>query len=516
MTCLDFLIIFHIFINVTAFTPKTHDMARPKKEKKRIICKNCDIEFEVIPSSKQEFCNKTCAQQYKGKDKSWLKKRESTCLEKYGTKVAFQSEQVQNTYKNNLQEKYGVTNPFLIKEVQDKSRNTIIERYGVEIAAKNKEIGDKISKKLKGRTLPRKNFVEVKWEKLLNYYNISGMKPLFDKEYLDQNMLSHLFKNKFQFQCDKCSSITDVYLSNGYLPSCNCSDYKGYSLVEDELVVFLSEYISMDRILLNRRDILPNRLEIDIYLPDYNLAIEINGVYWHSESMGKYKNYHLYKTDECEKQGIHLIHILDYEWIFKKHIIQSVILNKLNKISSKIYARKCELKKIDDVKIVKQFLNDNHIQGYTHSSINLGLYHNNELVSLMTFSKNRFKKNSNEMEMVRFCNKLNTNITGGASKLFKHFITNYNTSSLPVLSFADRRFFDGNLYKTLGFLFVEKTSPSYIYWKNNIILNRMSCQKHKLSKLLDNFNSNLTEYENMLANGWRRVWDSGNLKWIYK
>lgn len=513
MKYLDFSAKLCIFINVTSFAPKTYNMSKPKK---KIICKNCNKEFEVIPSSKQEFCNKSCSQQYKGKDKSWLEKRENTCLKKYGTKNAFQSEQVQNKYKNNLQSKYGVKNPFFVKEIKDKSRNTIIERYGVNIASQNKDISDKISKKLKGRTLPRRNFIEVKWEKIMNYYDISGMKPLFDKDYLDSNMLSHDFGNKFKFRCDKCSAETEVYLSNGYLPSCKCSDYKGYSLVEDEIIVFLSQFVDEREIFLNRRDILPNRLELDIYIPSHNLAIEVNGVYWHSESMGKYRNYHLYKTEKCKEKGIKLIHILDYEWIFKKHIIQSVILNKIGKTLKTLYARKCKVKEIDDVKIVKQFLNDNHIQGYTHSSTNLGLYYDNDLVSIMTFAKNRFKKNSNELEMVRFCTKLNINIVGGASKLFKYFIKNHNIFNLPILSFADRRFFDGNLYQMLGFTFIENTSPSYIYWKNNVILNRMSCQKHKLPKLLDKFDSNLTEYENMLANGWRRVWDSGNLKWLYK
>jgi hypothetical protein len=133
----------------------------------------------------------------------------------------------------------------------------------------------------------------------------------------------------------------------------------------------------------------------------------------------------------------------------------------------------------------------------------------------MTFSKNRFKKDSNEMEMVRFCNKLNYNIIGGASKLFSYFNKNINNKNLNIISFSDRRFFDGNLYLNLGFEFIKNTSPSYIYWKDNIILNRMSCQKHKLNKILNNFNPNKTEYMNMIDNGWRRVWDSGNGKWLF-
>ena len=134
----------------------------------------------------------------------------------------------------------------------------------------------------------------------------------------------------------------------------------------------------------------------------------------------------------------------------------------------------------------------------------------------MTFSKNRFKKNSNEWEMVRFCNLLNTNVVGAASKLFKHFNKHFNNDNLPIISFSDRRFFNGNLYKTLGFEFNKNTTPSYIYWKDSKVLNRMSCQKHKLPKLLENFDVDKSEYQNMIANGWKRVWDSGNTKWMFK
>jgi hypothetical protein len=493
-------------------------MARPKGIRIQKICKHCNNEFEVPPYlEKQTFCSNKCAQQYKGVDKEWIMKRENTCLEQYGTKNAFQSQRVQKKYKNNLLEKYGVDNPFLVKEIKDKATQSIEKKYGSKIASKNKEVAGKISKTLKGRIISRENFVDIKWEKLEKYYEVSKMKPLFDKEYLNFNKLNHAFQNKFKFQCEKCDEITEVYLSNGYLPSCKCSEYKGYSLIEDELLVFVSELLGEERIYTNRRDILPNRLELDLYIPFHNLAIEVNGVYWHSESMGKYRDYHLYKTEKCIENGIELIHILDYEWIFKKPIIQSILRNKLSKNIHNIYARKCEVRVIEDTKIIREFLDNNHIQGYSHASINLGLYHNSQLVSLMTFAKNRFKKRANEWEMVRFCNMLNTNIVGGASKLFKYFNQTYNNiDSLPIISFADRRFFNGNLYKKLGFDFEQNTKPSYIYWKDNRVLNRMSCQKHKLNKILKHFDSTKSEYENMKSNGWFRVWDSGNIKWVYK
>jgi hypothetical protein len=491
-------------------------MGRPKSKLENRICKNCNNQFEIKPSKKNIFCSTSCAQIYtKSKNKEWLNKRDKTNINKYGVKSPLESDIVKENYKQSILSKYGVENPFQVKEFRDKANNTILQKYGVKYANQNKEVSNKISKKLKNRVLDRTNFIEIKWEKLKEYEKVSDMVPLFNKEDLIDKKLNIEYDNKFKFKCNKCDSITEVYLSNGYLPACKCSNYKGYSIIEEEISKFLIEHLDGVKIELNKRDILPNRLEVDCYIPSFNLAVEVNGIYWHSESMGKYRDYHLYKTEQCNSKGIDLVHILDYEWVYKKPIIKSILLNKLKLNKNKLYARKCIIKEITDIKELKEFLNINHIQGYTHSKTNLGLYYNNELISVMTFGKNRFKKNSNEIEMIRFCNKLNMNIIGGASKLFNHFIKNHNNEKNDIISFADRRFFDGKLYEQLGFSFESNTFPSYIYWKNNIILNRISCQKHKLEKLLDKFDSNKTEYENMKENGWRRVWDCGNIKYKF-
>jgi hypothetical protein len=488
-----------------------------EKPLKSNICKNCTVEFFTKHWKNQQFCTKSCAQQFKGKDKSWLEKRKKTCLKKYGNEIAIMSDQVRKKYKDTLFEKYGtISSPFENEEIKNKANETNIKKYGDKYASKNKDIADKISKSLKGRILPRNNFIDIKWEKLLVYQEETGMVPLFNKEFLIENKLNWEFGNKFLFQCNKCLSITEVGLGGGYLPCCHkCSNFRGYSLIEEELIVFLKQHIDIDISNLNRRDILPSRLELDIYLPDFNIAIEVNGVYWHSESMGKYRDYHLHKTIKCNEKNLELIHIFDFEWLKKKEIIKSMLLNKLGKTPNRIYARKCEIREISETHIVKEFLIFNHIQGYTHASVNLGLYYNNELVACMTFGKNRFKKQSNEWEMVRFCNKLNTNIIGGASRLFKYFNKNLNSNKLNIISFSDRRFFNGGLYKQLGFDFDKFTKPSYFYWKNERVYNRMSYQKHKLHKLLEIFDNNKTEYQNMLDNKFIRIWDCGNSKWTY-
>jgi len=253
---------------------------------------------------------------------------------------------------------------------------------------------------------------------------------------------------------------------------------------------------------------------LDIFIPSLNLAIEFNGTFWHSEISGnKNKVYHLNKTKSCIFKGIKLIHIFQFEWDTKKEIIKSILKNIIKKTPNKIYARECEVRDIT-LQCSIDFLEKNHLQGKDKSSIKLGLYHKNELVSVMTFCKSRFDKKC-EYEMSRYCNNLNTSIIGGGNKLFSHFINSYRPNSM--VSYSDRRYFNGNIYRQLGFTFVDNTSPSYFYLKEyKIVFNRINFQKHKLKKVLSNFDDKLSEWENMKINGFDRIWDCGHSKWVIK
>jgi hypothetical protein len=192
-----------------------------------------------------------------------------------------------------------------------------------------------------------------------------------------------------------------------------------------------------------------------------------------------------------------------------------MILNKLGKTPNKIYARKTSIKEINDNKLVKDFLNNNHLQGYIASSIKIGLYYNDELVSLMTFGKGRValgSRNYNGYELLRFCSKLNTNVLGGANKLFKYFIKKYKPQN--VISYADRGRSNGLLYEKLGFSLIGYTKPNYYYIVNNVRHHRFNYRKDKLVK--DGFDKNKSEHQIMLERKIYRIYDSGNLKYEFK
>lgn len=251
-------------------------------------------------------------------------------------------------------------------------------------------------------------------------------------------------------------------------------------------------------------------LELDIFIPEKNIAIEYHGLYWHSfdkQETTEERNRHCHKLDKCIDNDIKLIQIFENEWLEKREIVESVLKSKLG-ISNKIYARKCSTKEIN-TKQHMDFMNQNHIQGGKGCDVAYGLKHNDELVAVMSFNKHK----KYGWEITRFANKLDVTIVGGASKLFKQFIKDYIPGT--ILTYADRRYSNGNLYKKLGFKLDGITKPNYFYVKNNKIYSRQQFMKHKLKNRLEIFDPELTEAENMFNNGYRRLWDAGNYRFVY-
>jgi ssDNA-binding Zn-finger/Zn-ribbon topoisomerase 1 len=274
---------------------------------------------------------------------------------------------------------------------------------------------------------------------------------------------------------------------------------------EIEINDFLKE--NNINIIENDRSVLKNNFELDVLCKDKNIAIEYDGLYWHCEKF-KDKRYHINKTNECLKNGIKLIHIFEDEWANKKEIVKSRLKNVFGVNTEKIYARKCKINEVSSAD-TKKFLDANHIQGNIYGKINFGLYFNDELVSVMTFGSKRKNLGSTsiegEYEMLRFCSKLNTNVVGAASKLFKYFIKKYKP--IKVISYCDLRWGDGNLYRQLGFNLLRISEPNYFYINGLKRSNRFLFRKDVLIK--EGFDKNKTEHEIMLERGIYRIYDCG-------
>lgn len=403
-----------------------------------------------------------------------------------------------------------------LRIANEKSKETRLAKYN---AWRSEESADKIAQtKLERYGSSSFNNRDKAKNTIIERYNVTHQGKLFLLRHVQDNNTVVIVNDKGQtvdVKCKCCASVSEVTRSNLFsrkdetlCPIClpyieKCSQR---SIEEQEVVEFIKS-IYTGNILTNTRKTLSNNLELDIYLPEKNLAFEFDGLYWHSTEFREPK-YHLQKTKECEKQGIQLIHIFEDEWLFKRDIVKSRIKGLLG-INQKIFARKCYVKQIES-KIMNEFLEHNHIQGACSSKYNYGLLHNGELVSVMSFGKSRFKEN--EFELLRFSNKLDTNVIGGASKLFKHFLNDHKEIQ-NVISYADRRWSKGNLYEKLNFVKEKETPPNYFYVKQQKRLNRMNFQKHKL--VADGADSSKTEHEIMEELGYGRIYDCGNLKYMY-
>ena len=302
------------------------------------------------------------------------------------------------------------------------------------------------------------------------------------------------------------------YNLNG-LVDCNITR----SMAEDELVNFIKSIVPDGDIKLNSRQVIAPK-EIDIYIPSKKIAIEFNGTYWHS-SYKHPNNYHQLKSIECIKKGIRLIHIFEYEWHNKetKEKIKNLLTNVLTNSNIIVYARNTDVHDISSSEAM-EFCEKYHLQGSAQSAINIGCYNNdNELIGVMTFGVPRFDAYS-DYELIRLCWKTGISVVGGAEKMFKYFTDRYLKPKESIITYCDISKFDGNVYFRLGMEsnVNELTDPGYVWVSpdQKEVLSRYQTQKHKLLDLgLGNIGR--TEDEIMYKLGYYKVYNSGNLKFIY-
>jgi len=372
---------------------------------------------------------------------------------------------------------------------------------------------------------------EAEWKVLVgNEYNTQVMSP---EEFITNSKTIHGKYNYDKTNYTKSHSYVTITCPKhgdfeqhayAHLAGKGCRQCgAGISQSKDEIEIlnFITnlgfETISGDRKLLSGK-------EIDILVPSKNLGIEYNGIMYHSignHSSDKFnklysnkeKQKHNFKTNKMNDLGIQLFHIFDIEYKHKKVLWESMIKSALG-VNQKIGARKTEIKLVNN-KDAKEFQEENHMQGSAPAKVKIGLYYENILVSLMTFSKGRASISAkSEWELIRFCSKQNLTVQGGASKLFSYFVKTYNPNNIK--SFANRRWSNGNLYHKLGFELSHISEPNYFYFKENdrTLYSRNKFQKHKLKKFVE-YSEDKTEWEIMKDSGYRKIYDSGNLVFIW-
>lgn len=418
-------------------------------------------------------------------DPNWVNspKRRSTCLERYGVEEHLQR-----------------------PEVWDQIRETNRERYGVDYPPQSPEVREKQLKAMRKRA----SGLGVNWPNQKHISSDSWAK-LNDSEWIrHQHHSLNLPFSHIAAELGVSPAMLGNYARNHGIEV--KLSLRSDSLMHKLLIEWLSSTVD-SRVDTNVRTLISPK-EIDIYLPEHRLAIEVNGSYWHSQLSGrKTRNYHLDKTLACQERGIRLIHIWEHDWNRVPELICSRLSYHLGVTPNKLSARKCELVKLPKSQ-ANQFLDKNHLKGSTKSSVELGLMYGDRLVSVMTLGRARYTSTA-EYELLRYCSLADTAVAGGAGKLFTGFCRMYQPSS--VVSYADRQWGDGDFYSRLGFELTGFSAPGYSYTSDyQNFHSRSKFQKHRLATMLPDYDASLSEWKNMQMNGYDRIWDCGNAVYVWR
>lgn len=423
--------------------------------------------------------------------KKYTKYRE-TMIERYGRDNFFSGEEGKEEVRESTMKKYGVSNVAELDSVKQKKRETCIEKYGVDHYGKTEEsrmngslnaLGYSVLPEYRNRLQTRDDVIQVIQE--------TGAKTVTE--------LSERTGISYTLAC----VLKRRYKLNEYLP-------KEVSRFEVELKQILEE-ISGKEFNKTRKAIYPK--EIDLYNDELKFGVEFNGTFWHSVQYEKCEDgvyrpkeecrphtYHRDKSFDAEKNGIFIFHVFEHQWTdpdVKPKII-SQLRNLLGKNENKVYARKCVVDLNVPASESMRFLHENHVQGALSASVKIGLRHCDELVALMTFRKN----NVGDWELSRFCNKANMNVVGGASRLFKSFVREYNPKE--VFSYSDIARTRGTMYENLGFKFFKFTQPNY-WWIN--IFSEFYIPRYRTQMP--------NETQIMTDGGHVKMFDCGSRKWVW-
>ena len=357
--------------------------------------------------------------------------------------------------------KYGVENPFQDEEIKQKIKETNLKKYGIENPNQLKTLKKESIKKQK-KTLAKKYNHDERITLLKETFRKLGRK-LSPKEMIAL------------WGCTQANAY--IFMHNNHL-----EEY--IELKTSNLELDIENFLKAHNINFQKhcRNIITPQ-ELDFYIPEYNVAIEANDLWTHNSTRNTYggkakdKKYHFRKSQECEEKGIRLIHIWDYEWFNTRQrpILESIILGACNQ-SEKIFARKCSIEVVDS-KTMKDFFNKNNIQGFRGGKMAINLVYNGEVVMSYILGFPFFGRGKYQWEVIRGATKLNCRVIGGATKIWKYFLRNYDPES--CVYYIDYNYFNGNSVEKLGLEYLT-TKPSFKnYFINERKIRNRQPTKHK-------------------------------------
>ena len=485
-------------------------------EPPRCTCGN-PLKFRSIAKGYYQYCSKRCS----NSDPDKIHKSQQTNIERYGGPAPACSKDISQKIIDTARRRHGADvfkrrRGPLQESTKEKMKKTCLERYGVENVMHLDEFRKKCTQ---GRDYKETSDKVRRTRKITELEKHPDVIDIRDHIY---TVTCPHNKTECRLYPDRCSGTFDVpvslYAWNKKHRSEQCTNLLPIDPDRNMgtgLELFVRNILDSHHIsyIANDRSVLDGK-ELDIYIPSRKLAIECNGVYWHSL---KEPSYHFNKWKICKNKDIQLLTIWEDQIINNPLIIENIIRSRLGMYEHRIGARKCDLKKVSS-KESDIFLKENHLQGSTNGSVRLGLYYNDELVSIMVFGHKRRALGNKDIsddiyELYRYCNKIGWQVMGGASRLFNHFLDSH--PDCMIESFSSNDISVGDLYRKLGFELVDIQKGSY--WYIDREMNRHHRYSYRKDVLVKNgADPSKTEFKITDEMGLMRIYDSGQQKWIYK
>lgn len=426
-----------------------------------------------------------------------------TNLERYGYESQFQVPEVQQKAKDAVFAKYGCHNVFQDPGVRRKIGETNLERYGFEFSSQCPEIKEKI----RATSEERYGFActlqspDVHAKTICTNLTKYGVENVWQSPDIRAKICATNLE-RYGFECSMHN--TDVQQKAWNTRLANPNKYM-HSAAELEILHWVRQYYP------EAKSSAKGGRQIDILVPELNLAIEYNGLWWHSEmcSLRKGKDYHITKQNILKEHGIRTIFIWEHEWRDRQEQVKNFLMAALKISTHKVGARKCDFREISSTEALS-FVDRYHIQSLKQSQkYCLGCFHNGELVAVSTFNKHH--RNNEDTVLTRFCCKTGYHIAGCLSKMSKMALDHFKQD---LVSWADKMKSAGTGYEAAGWVKEEELKPDYFYISRSDAGNPIPKQARQ--KRIVHTPEGMTEAEHAVLDGLGRCWDCGKIRYRYK
>jgi len=450
------------------------------------INQNCNNEVKwKAGHGYQTFCSRKCSAQ----NESIKQQKKNTCEQKYGVSNPSKNTEIKQKIKDTTNKRFGVDHPLQNDDIMTKTKNTNIAKYGVSSYSQTAKFKELVS----GDSNPNRQRFSQDTLDILN----------------SKSKFNSLADGKSIYELSDALEKFDISTLRKYIHQYDSNVLLRRSQLEHEMADFLND---LDvKFIQNERNIISPQ-ELDFYLPDHNIAIEMNGIYWHSEKFISDKFYHYNKWKSCHDNDIHLISIFEDLWINHPTKVKQALISLLGlRHSPVIGARKLQIMQINAT-IARPFLNKYHLQNFVNGTHFAAFNYQMQPMAIMTFGMSR----NQHFELKRFSTN-GGNFPGVASKLFKY--ARQQLAFDKVVSFSDNTWFTGKMYEHLGFDFENVIQPSYKYfYKGNLVHCSTFTKQNIVRKfpyMKEAIDNGMTEKIAMQQLDIPRVWDCGKKKWLW-